>query len=107
MTGLAKWYVSRDTRLDFKPKPTFQFQVEAVAHQILDNLMQENIWEPLSAISSTFYPSKHFSHDPIPPQQEMAHPTEQKGISLDLVHGPKSPATVSAALVFIALQMTS
>ncbi|KIW28227.1 hypothetical protein, variant [Cladophialophora immunda] len=49
--------------------------VEALTKQNLDAYMQENIWGPLAAKSTTFYPTKHFHPNPMPALHETAQRT--------------------------------
>ncbi|OAL30720.1 hypothetical protein AYO22_01340 [Fonsecaea multimorphosa] len=51
-------------------------QVEALTKQNLDTYMQENIWGPLGAKSTTFYPTKHFDPEPMPALHETAQRTD-------------------------------
>ncbi|OAL35779.1 hypothetical protein AYO20_04929 [Fonsecaea nubica] len=46
--------------------------VEVLTKQDLNTYVQENIWGPLSAKSTTFYPTKHFQPNPMPPLHETA-----------------------------------
>ncbi|KIY02884.1 uncharacterized protein Z520_01349 [Fonsecaea multimorphosa CBS 102226] len=50
--------------------------VEALTKQNLDTYMQENIWGPLGAKSTTFYPTKHFDPEPMPALHETAQRTD-------------------------------
>ncbi|EXJ73363.1 beta-lactamase [Cladophialophora psammophila CBS 110553] len=49
--------------------------VEALTKQNLDRYMQENIWGPLGAKSTTFYPTKHFHPEPMPQLHETGQRT--------------------------------
>jgi CubicO group peptidase (beta-lactamase class C family) len=50
--------------------------------------MQKNIWGPLSAQSTTFFPVKHFSPEPMPPLQGTGYRHTDAQAPYNLVPGP-------------------
>ncbi|OAP58562.1 hypothetical protein AYL99_07652 [Fonsecaea erecta] len=65
--------------------------VEALTKQNLDAYMQEHIWGPLQARSTTFYPTKHFQPDAVPALHETAQRTDPATAPKALDAKPATP----------------